>query len=105
MELQNSIQKEEIIICKITDRRKKKVQEKNLDNNSNFHFDYAFSYNNKGFIEKFKQINSGESNDFIVCKSEDLSHSDSSNEDQIVKEIDVEDMTFHSKHKQTIEVK
>jgi len=30
------------------------IQEKNLDNNSNFIFDYAFSYNNKRLIEKFK---------------------------------------------------
>jgi len=39
---------------KLLNRFKNLIKEKGLDNNSDFKFNYAFSFNNKTFIEKFK---------------------------------------------------
>lgn len=39
---------------KLLNRFKNLIKEKGLDNNSDFKFNYAFSFNNKTFVEKFK---------------------------------------------------
>ena len=38
----------------LLNRFKALIQEKNLENNSSFNFDYAFSFNNEEFVEIFK---------------------------------------------------
>lgn len=39
---------------KLLNRFKNLIKEKGLDNNSDFKFNYAFSFNNKTFVDKFK---------------------------------------------------